>query len=332
VQQTTDSGYILTGIKDIFAPSDCKLWLLKTDENGDTLWTRTYGGYPLDCGGYFVQQTTDGGYIITGEKEGDLGYYHIWLLKTDASGDTLWTRTYGDPDFSDRSHCVQQTTDGGYIIVGYMGCAPSYALIWLLKTDENGDTLWTRTYSPGGVGNYQYYVQQTTDGGYIITGTIMLPFPVWRENICLIKTDAAGNELWTSLWGVGRGYCVQETSDGGYIVAGAIDPEDEYLLNYCLIKTDANGDTAAVTEEAVVDAAADWEVVTSIGPQIALRYFGRPEGFRALVFDATGRKVDEVHATESSGMITWGRCYGPGVYFIRDMGESRVTKKAVLVR
>jgi len=90
-----------------------------------------------------------------------------------------------------------------------------------------------------------------------------------------------------------------------------------------------------VMEQPIVEKPPDWEVITSIGSQIVLRYHDRPDGFRASIFDASGRKVDEVHATESSGMITWGRCYGcygPGVYFIVPSGGKSSAQKVVLIK
>ncbi|MBA7596611.1 hypothetical protein ES703_03589 [subsurface metagenome] len=87
-----------------------------------------------------------------------------------------------------------------------------------------------------------------------------------------------------------------------------------------------------VVERPIVEKPPDWEVITSIGSQIVLRYQDRPDGFRASIFDASGRKVDEVHATESSGMITWGRCYGSGVYFIKPVVKSEETRKVVLTK
>ncbi|TKJ43080.1 hypothetical protein CEE36_04855, partial [candidate division TA06 bacterium B3_TA06] len=88
-----------------------------------------------------------------------------------------------------------------------------------------------------------------------------------------------------------------------------------------------------VVEQPIVEKPPNWEVITSIGSQIVLRYQDRPDGFRASIFDASGRKVDEVHATESSGMIIWGRCYGPGVYFIvlKSAGATKA-QKVVLIR
>ena len=137
VQQTSDGGYIITGEINSYNENpyrDGDLWLIKTDEDGDTMWTKIYGGSEGEVG-YSVQQTSDGGYIITGytssygEWPGD-----VWLIKTDENGDTLWTKTYGDSEHTDEGYSVQQTSDGGYIITGR---TKSYGEgnydVWLIK-------------------------------------------------------------------------------------------------------------------------------------------------------------------------------------------------------
>jgi hypothetical protein len=204
VQQTIDGGFIIAGATSSFSAGDNDVYLIKTNAQGDTLWTRTYGGPGSDQGGS-VQQTTDGGYIVAGWTGSfGAGRGDFYLVKTDAQGDTLWTRVYGGPNY-DWGHSVQQTTDGGYIVAGETySFGAGRADAWLLRTDASGDTLWARTY---GDQLYQmgYSVQETNDGGYIVAGfTDTVGATGLRQ--WLVKTDATGDTLWTRVIGGGVQY------------------------------------------------------------------------------------------------------------------------------
>jgi hypothetical protein len=234
VQQTTDGGYIVAGWT-IPIQNAIQVYLIKTDAFGDTLWTRTYGGANVDEGNS-VQQTQDGGYIVAGYTNsfGD-AYGDVYLIKTNPLGDTLWARTYGGTGIEE-GYSVQQTTDGGYIIAGVnIPYGSIYDNIYLIKTNDAGDTLWTRTYSGTGTDSkYGYSVQQTSDGGYIVAGET-------HFQVYLIKTNALGDTLWSKTYGGNYGYSVQQTSEGGYIVAGgtySVGDSDQVYL----IKTNTSGD------------------------------------------------------------------------------------------
>ncbi len=167
----------------------------------DGLWTKTFGGEYQDWGSS-IQQTSDGGYIIAGTI-GDFSpnYSDIWLLKTDANGDTLWTKTFGGSDY-DWGNSVQQTLDGGYIIAGNVDMIhPVNGDVWLIKTNANGDTLWTKTFGEGDY-NWGNSVQQTSDGGYIITG-LTLSFGAGSSDVWVIKTNKYGDTIWTKTLGGG---------------------------------------------------------------------------------------------------------------------------------
>ncbi len=133
-------------------------------------WEQIYGDSLWDHG-FWVEPTADSGYILTGftMSYGVGDYYDFYLVKTDSAGSLLWQQTYGGFE-EERAYCVKQTSDGGYVMVGY---TRSYGVgagdVWLVKTDASGTMLWDRTYGGDGF-DKGYSVEQTTDGGYIIAG------------------------------------------------------------------------------------------------------------------------------------------------------------------
>jgi len=162
-------------------------------------WIRTYGGTD-DDEGRMVQQTSDGGYIISGfTLSFGAGDYDYYLIKTDASGTPLWTKTYGGMT-DERCGSVWQTSDGGYIVSGFsLPVDDSLGDIYLIKTNGQGDTLWTKRYA-GANDHRGYTAFQTTDGGYIVSGATY-SYGAGDEDIYLIKTNASGDTLWTRTYG-----------------------------------------------------------------------------------------------------------------------------------
>ena len=236
VRQTSDEGYIIFGETVSFGSNYWKGWLIKTDEDGDTSWTKLIG----ENRHYFIQsgkQLPGGSFIFVGyTKASGAGQEDVWLVKTDASGDTIWTKTIGGSK-GEVSYCVDVTSDGGYIIAAAAGSFGNRNC-WLIRTDQTGDTIWSKTF--GGVkDDYICSVQRTSDNGFILAGrtqsfgTSNVYYDLW-----LIKTDYAGDTVWTKNYGgAGNDFAeaVQQTSDGGYIIAGNLEGAS-------IIKTDPSGD------------------------------------------------------------------------------------------
>ena len=143
VQQTSDDGYIVAGWTSTWGSSGPDFYVVKASSTGDTLWTKLYGG-PRGEQSYSVQQTSDGGYVITGctESFGLFPYKHVYLVKTNSSGDTLWTGIYGGPSTHGIGYSVQQTSEGGYIIAGYTTAIIPFGGggldVYLIKTRPDG--------------------------------------------------------------------------------------------------------------------------------------------------------------------------------------------------
>jgi hypothetical protein len=244
VRQTSDSGYIVAGYTNSFGAGSYDFYLIKTDVQGETLWVRTYGGHGYDQG-RTVQQTLDGGYIVAGYTNSfAAGNFDVYLVKANAQGDTLWTRTYGGTSSED-AWSVQQTRDSGYIVAGYTSSFGAGGNdVYLVKTDAAGDTQWTRTYG-GSRTDVCLSARQTLDGGYIMAGYTE-SYGHADDCVYLIKTNATGDTQWTRVYGEPRfneGMSVQPTLDSGYIVTGYTNALGAGDYDVWLLKTDAAGDT-----------------------------------------------------------------------------------------
>ena len=254
VIETNDSGFIMVGNRGPYLGHNYyRYWwnhyywnafLIKTDEFGDTLWTKSYEDSNHSYQGNSIQQTNDNGYIVVGADS-----IYVWLLKTDEFGNTIWAKSIdGGPVGIHWGNSIFETEYGGYIIGGIRNYLKTFTddityvfgNDWLNKTDTQGDTLWTKTYRNNPSGSN--CVQMVNDGGFIIVSTRVTDKNY--EEVWLLRTDEFGDTLWTKAYGGSHddyGNYVQQTHDGGFIIVGTKD------INYCgniwLIKTDEFGDT-----------------------------------------------------------------------------------------
>ncbi|UCD21427.1 MAG: hypothetical protein JSW22_05060 [Chloroflexota bacterium] len=172
IRFTPGGGYIIVGSTEPYVVGDANMLLIKAYASGNEKWHKHFGGSGDDYG-YSVQQTSDGGYIIAGDT---FSYGHgnrdAWLIKTDSSGNEMWSKTFGCSG-SDHAESVQQTGDGGYVICGSSGSPydanrSSYN-VRLIKTDSLGNETWSKKFG-GSDSDWGVSVQQTSDGGYVIAG------------------------------------------------------------------------------------------------------------------------------------------------------------------
>ena len=246
VQQTPDGGYIILGgthYKRITPEiDDMDYWLIKTDSQGNMLWDKVFGGEKLDYA-QEIKITSDGGYIIIGHTQSyGAGENDVWMIKTDSNGNMIWNKIFGGI-YDDYGMGIEQTDDGGYIIVGEKGVSEAQKQdAWLIKTDELGNMVWNRTYGYSGSDSGRDLVN-TLDGGYVVTGSIY-----WVEgslmDVWLFKTDSMGELLWEKTFCEDTpscGYSVDLTDDEGYILTGE-NPYFDPNSNAFLIKTDSEGE------------------------------------------------------------------------------------------
>ena len=250
IQQTSDGGYIVAGwsssndgdVSGNHGNND--YWVVKLDVSGNIQWQKSLGGSATDEA-WAVRQTTDGGYVVAGASEsndGDVSGNHggedYWIVKLDAAGNIQWQHSLGGHRL-DLPNAIRQTTDGGYIVAGQTYSSdgdvtgmhgPDASDYWIVKLDASGNSQWKKCLG-GSDYDVAYDVQQTVDGGYIVTGLsgstdgdvtghhpMVNPTDLWT-----VKLDDSGTMQWQKCLGGSfddEGFAIQQTPDQGYVIAG----------------------------------------------------------------------------------------------------------------
>lgn len=232
VKVLPDGGYVLTGMLST-EESGTNIVLIRTDKYGNELWEPRQFGSLMDDAAYSLQVLPDGGFVILGSttketEEGD-SYTNMYMIRTTEEGELLWEKEYGG-EFDEVGYNLQITSDGGFILIG---STESYGYgnksIWLVKTDSQGDTLWTRTH--GGVNDDVGMFIAETDYGYIYTGNTRSFSRNGQSNanILIVKTNFLGRVIYSYTYG-GEGNdfgkSVIPLAGGGYFLLGStVNPE-----------------------------------------------------------------------------------------------------------
>lgn len=244
IDQCRDAGFIIAGYTNSFGKGWNDMYLVRTDRHGNVLWQKTFGGSNED-GASAVIETVDGGFIIAGETTSfGSGDYDVLLVKMDETGTITWKRTIGGSD-CDGCQDIQQTYDGGYILVGDTGSSSrGWHDVSLIKLDQRGGVCWSKTFG-GRDFDCGEAVRQTSDRGFIIAGWTR-SFGAGLSDVYLIKTDRDGELQWTKTYGGPQhdfGFNVEETFDGGYLIVGDTRSYGAGWYDIYVIRIDKVGDT-----------------------------------------------------------------------------------------
>ncbi|RJP81843.1 MAG: T9SS C-terminal target domain-containing protein [Candidatus Zixiibacteriota bacterium] len=241
VLQVENEKLLVVGETDAIG-STADAWIIKTNPDGDTLWTRTCGG-PQNEAAYSAAQLPGGDYLITGwTSSSGAGNFDVYLIRMNAHGDTVWTRAWGTAN-TDYGYSVHPDTAGCFCVAGFTtGSDPVAGDGYLLKVEADGDTAWTRTF--GGTGEDCFRgIDYTIDGGWILAGWTYSA-SAGGYDIYLLKVNSTGYPQWSRTYGgsgTDRGFCVCQTSDGGFIIAGCTNSMGAGEYDAYLVKTDPMG-------------------------------------------------------------------------------------------
>jgi hypothetical protein len=238
IQQTADSGYIAVGWTGSFGNGQRDIYILRMDQNGDTIWSKTYGG-PANDEAWDIDEVDGTGFIIAGCISDSSGYRNGYALRINNFGDTIWTREYGGI-FDDMFRSVCLTPDSGFLFVGYT--VQSWGDVFILKTDCNGDSLWSIIL--GGSSNDDgWCIEALSNGGYIVAGWTE-SFGAGGSDVYLIRVNDNGDTLWTKTIGSSthseKGYSIKQTLVNGFVIVG--ETNAHFHDFYCTL-ADSTGDS-----------------------------------------------------------------------------------------
>ncbi|UCD65034.1 MAG: T9SS type A sorting domain-containing protein [Candidatus Zixiibacteriota bacterium] len=239
--QTEGGDLLMLGSTYSYGNGSFDIYLVKVDSLGNQIFGRTFGGEGTEYG-YDITPTSDGGFVIVGStKSFGNGGRDVYLIKVDAFGDMLWSRTFGGTA-DDEGRSVRETSDGGFIICGgTYSWGAGYQDVLIIRTDALGNQVWLKTY--GGAGGEAGAAVRPTGDGYIVIGSTG-SFGEGYSSMYVVKTDANGDSLWATTYGGARadyGYSVLTTRDGGLALVGATTSYGAGSNDAYLIKTDPDG-------------------------------------------------------------------------------------------
>lgn len=227
VIQASDSGYYVCGGINEFNNDGLNMLLFKTDSLGVQQWRKSIGGAGIDFAKHFTYSIGGNGFILVGYTNRN-GNYDGLIVSTNINGDTLWTKVYGGSDW-DMLYSIDTTYDGNYIIAGEtfsFGSGNNEA--WVLKINQFGDTLWTKTYGGAGEDNARW-VFEDRDSNYVVVGSTD-SYGNGLSDIYMIYLDENGDSIWTHTEGTSGneyGYSgdmfFDASNNMSFMIGGTID-------------------------------------------------------------------------------------------------------------
>lgn len=189
IEETNDKGFIITGAGPGISTDS---YLIKTDSSGNIQWHKTFGGSDLDQG-TCVKQLPDNGFIILIRTFSYSSTTDILLIRTDSAGNEIWKKIYGNNTGDELGEEIQLIKNSGFIIAGWKSISGQSSNLYLIRTDLNGEPLWTKTYN-NFLSSGAYSIDLTNDNGFIIGGTA--DSTVDERKAYVIRADSNGSIVW----------------------------------------------------------------------------------------------------------------------------------------
>ncbi|MFH1196335.1 MAG: DJ-1/PfpI family protein [bacterium] len=245
VCETEDGGFVIAGYTLSQGQGYADVLIIKTDADGNQLWTKTFGGAGSDYANS-ITECDDGGFVVAGFTTSfGAGDDDVYLIKTDANGNEIWQKYYGGTG-SEQANKIIETSTGNYLIAGFTeSFGKGQDDVYIIYTDSNGDTLWTKTKGDD-KSQFAKDIIETNDGNFLIVGsTGVFNSQGWgNRDVYLFEMDDAGNCNFTKNYGESSyqnwGNSICPADEGNYMIVGDADITSQNLYDVYVMKTTPN--------------------------------------------------------------------------------------------
>jgi len=360
-------GFFMGGWTKSFGAGGADAYLLATTQQGDTMWSRTFGG-SQDDGIEALARTMEETPMAAGWTESfGAGDHDMWVLRFGPGGDTMWSRTFGGSDW-DAAYDIVATPDDGHIIVGGTESFGAGGMdVWILKVNQEGDTMWTKTF--GGPGDeVAYSIMRTMADDFVVVGYTS-SFGAGDRDVWVLKMSQEGDTFWTMTIGTAEreeAYAVAPTMDEAYAVVGMATTGSDTGAYF--VKLTNTGErvwagsygNASATDKAYAIAQTDEQYYVIAGHTMGASmdmYIFSTEFVAEAITEQRGVRVALPGATLSAGAVLVAgdeavqlldvtgsrvadlvpgqndiRHLNPGVYYVAPLDGGRPGQKLLLVR
>ena len=240
VRKAEGNRFVVVGTRPI-ADGNTAGYMECIDEDGTSLWLRTYGG-PKNEVLWAAEKTPDGGYVLAGQTDSrGAGGLDFYIVRTDSEGHEIWSQAYGGPA-TDRAFGIDVSPDGGALVAGFQGENPKAMNMLLLQVDSVGQEVWRRTLA-GDRFDVGHDVLRLSDGGFAVSGYTSSFGPGDQDGF-LMRLSPAGRMLWMHTYGEtveDRVLHTAQTPDGGFVLVGYSKHQEAEIWDMVIRGVDRHG-------------------------------------------------------------------------------------------
>lgn len=310
--KTRDGGFLMVGFSESFgSDNDEDIYVIRTNFEGKLLWSKVYDA-DFEEQANDIIELEDGNFLIVGNSNKLGTQSNVHLLKISETGEELWSKNYGNDSFQERGEGIVPAVDGGYVIVGTTReTANGEEDILIIKVNEAGEELWTKTY-----GADQEDIGRAItvfENGYVIAGVTDNTSPgAFDKDIIIYRLDAAGELVWTEPKRFAtpekdEAYDVIATRDGNIVIVGSIfDNSNGYVIKM-------RGDGSVVWEQKGIDLNGLGDVANAVielvDESLVVAGFSEPNADNINLMVAKLNSIGEIQWVSDLGRSTrtdWG--------------------------